>query len=412
LPRLLAASTLSAMSRHHVILIPGFFAFTGLGDLQYFCGVEDALRRSFEARGLDVNVVEIRTLPTASIRYRAAKVLEAIAMVAAKDTGPIHLIGHSTGGLDARVAITPHSALATAVEFTEYERVSSIVTVSTPHRGTPLASLFGSAMGQPLLRLMASSAIVGLERGKLPLNSLIKLGSLLIRIDDLIGLKTTFVDQLYEQLLNDFTDARRNDIIQFLKAVADDRALVIQLSPDSLDLFNATTSDPDGIRYGSVLTRARAPHMQGALALYRDPYAQALYLAFSLSWMLTSHADPRYVPQLNAHQERALIDGFGSLPTLRDNDGMCPTLSQIWGDVIHVANADHLDVIGQFGDHARRGTHVDWLPSRSGFDLAAFTATWDAVAAFVTRDGALSQQVAPQSAAPQTAWPTSSGAAR
>jgi triacylglycerol lipase len=393
------------MSRHHVILIPGFFAFTGLGDLKYFSGVDEALQRAFGERGLDVNVVEIRTLPTASIRYRAAKVLEAIATVAAQETGPIHLIGHSTGGLDARVAITPHSALATAVEFKAYERVSSIVTVSTPHRGTPLASLFGSAMGQPLLRLMASSAIVGLERGKLPLGSLIKLGSLLIRIDDLVGLKTTFVDQLYEQLLNDFTDARRNEIIQFLQAVADDRALVIQLSPDSLDLFNATTSDPDGIRYGCVLTRARAPHMHGALALYRDPYAQALYLAFSLSWLLTSRADPRYVPQLNAQQERALMAGFGRLPTLHDNDGMCPTLSQIWGDIIHVANADHLDVVGQFGDSARQGTHVDWLPSRSGFDALEFAATWDAVAAFITRDGALSQPAAPHSAPPEQQFP-------
>jgi triacylglycerol esterase/lipase EstA (alpha/beta hydrolase family) len=380
------------MSRHHVILIPGFFAFTGLGDLKYFSGVEEVLSRSFAARGLDVDVVEIQTLPTASIRYRAAKVLEAIAAVGHRDDGPIHLIGHSTGGLDARVAVTPHAALATSVKFDTSERVASLVTVATPHRGTPLASIFGSAMGQPLLRLLASIAVVGLERGKLPLHSLIKLGSLLIRLDDLFGVKTTFIDQLYEQLLSDFTDARRHDIIRFLQGVADDRALVIQLTPDSLDLFNATTADPDGICYGSVLTRARAPHVRGALAHYRDPYAQALYMAFSLSWLLTSQADPRYVPHLTAQQELAILQGFGELPHLRDNDGMSPTLSQIWGEVIHVANADHLDVVGQYGDDARKGTHVDWLPSGSGFDTAAFTALWEAVAAFVTRAGSLAKQ--------------------
>jgi triacylglycerol lipase len=372
------------MTRHHVILIPGFFAFTGLGDLQYFSGVEQTLRRSFDALGLSVDITEIRTLPTASIRYRAAKVLEAIAEVGRRD-GPIHLIGHSTGGLDARVAITPTAALATPVEFDAYKRVRSIVTVSAPHHGTPLASLFGSAMGQPLLRLLASSAIVGLERGKLPLDFLIKLGSVLIRLDDFLGMRATVVDQIYEQLLRDFTDARRADIIRFLEGVADDRSLVIQLTPDSLDLFNATTADPEGIWYGSVLTRARRPSWRGPLAHYRDPYAQALYLAFSLVWNITARADQRYVPVLNAEQKASMISGFGELPGLLDNDGMVPTLSQIWGEVIHVAHADHLDVVGQYGDIDREGTHADWLPSGSGFDNAEFVRLWDAVAQFVAR---------------------------
>jgi triacylglycerol lipase len=373
------------MSRHHVILIPGFFAFTGLGDLQYFSGVEAALSRAFDQRGLAVDITEIHTLPTASIRYRAARVLEAIAAVGSRDDGPIHLIGHSTGGLDARVAVTPHAALATPVEFDANERVSSIVTVATPHHGTPLAALFGSAMGQPLLRLLASSAVVGLQRGKLPLNSLIKLGSLLIKVDNIIGLDATVVDQLYEQLFNDFTDARRADIIRFLEGVADDRSLVVQLSPDSLDLFNATTADPDGIDYGSVITRARRPGWGGSLVHYRDPYAQALYLGFACMWWLSSHADRRYLPTITPQQERALRQGYGLLPELRDNDGMVPTLSQIWGEVIHVSNADHLDVVGQYGDRVLPGVHADWLPSGSGFDGAAFVALWDAVADFVTR---------------------------
>jgi pimeloyl-ACP methyl ester carboxylesterase len=373
------------MTRHHVILIPGFFAFTGLGDLQYFEGVEETLLSAFARMELDVDVTEIRTLPTASIRHRAGKVLEAIAEVGNRAAGPIHLIGHSTGGLDARVAANPNAALATDVKFEAFERVESIVTISTPHHGTPLAALFGSVMGQPLLRLMAASAVVGLKRGKLPLNFLIKLGAMMVKLDDVLGLKATVVDQLYEQLLRDFTDARREDIIKFLECVADDRALIMQLSPDSLDLFNATSADPDELCYGSVLTRARRPHVHGALTHYRDPYAQALYMAFTASWWLTSHADQRYVPRLDAQQERAILAAYGEVPELDDNDGMVPTLSQVWGEVIHVANADHLDVVGQYGGSSRKGTHADWLPSASGFDDRAFTDLWQAVASFVTR---------------------------
>ena len=74
--------------RHHVILIPGFFAFAGLGELQYWHGVDTVLSNAFRRLGLDVDILEIETLPTASIRYRAAKVVEAIAKLAAADDSP------------------------------------------------------------------------------------------------------------------------------------------------------------------------------------------------------------------------------------------------------------------------------------------------------------------------------------
>src|SRR5688572_12499485 len=194
------------MARHQVILIPGFFAFAGLGELRYWQGADVHLSRAFQELGLEADITEIESLPTASIRFRAAKVVEAIAEVAARDSGPIHLVGHSTGGLDARVAVTPHAALETSVDFEPYERVDSIVTIATPHRGAPLASLFGSAMGQPLLRWSAGSAIMGLKSGKVPLSTLLKLGELITRLDDVFGLQRTLVDQLYEQLLRDFDE--------------------------------------------------------------------------------------------------------------------------------------------------------------------------------------------------------------
>jgi triacylglycerol lipase len=370
---------------HHIILIPGFFAFADLGDLRYFHGVSETLRQAFAELRLEFDITEIDTLPTASVRGRAAKVLEAIAAVAGRDDGPVHLIGHSTGGLDARVAVTPHASLSTAIEFHDFDRVKSLVTIATPHYGTPLASFFGSLMGQPLLKTLASSAIVGLERGKLPFDSLLKLGGMLARLDDWLGFKRTFVDQLYEQLWDNFTDDRRQAVIRFLQAVSEDRALLVQLTPDSLDLFNATTADPDRIRYGSVITRARSPSLRVPFEHQLDPYAQALYLVFSMVWLITSRADSRYMPKLSVAQERALVSGYGALPKLSDNDGMAPTLSQVWGEVIHVAQADHLDVVGQYGDSIAAGIHADWLPSASGFDAPRFAALWRDVARFITQ---------------------------
>jgi hypothetical protein len=53
------------MSRHHVILVPGFFGFGSLGELTYFVGVREVLEKAFERLSLNVNVVEVPTLPTA-----------------------------------------------------------------------------------------------------------------------------------------------------------------------------------------------------------------------------------------------------------------------------------------------------------------------------------------------------------
>jgi triacylglycerol lipase len=372
------------MSRHHVILIPGFFAFAGLGDLRYWSGVDIALQRAFDAFELPVDITEIETLPTASIRYRAARVLEAIERVSQIDDGPIHLIGHSTGGLDARLAVIPTAALPTSATIKAWERVASIVTIATPHHGTPLAATFGSAMGQPLLRWLSSTAVLGLEQGKLPLSTLLQVGAWVVRLDDVFGLEKTVVDQLYAQLFNEFTDDRRKAVIAFLQQVSGDRALIVQLTPDSLDLFNATTADPE-IAFGCVITRGRRPTWRRVAAQYNDAYAQALYGLYTFLWLVTSRSDERYLPTLSEQQQLAFLSGYGSLPSPSDNDGMSPTLSQVWGEVVHVTEADHLDVMGQYGDRTRPGIHADWLPSGSGFDGEKFLALWSDVAAFVTR---------------------------
>src|SRR5262245_3219598 len=102
----------------NVLLIPGFFGFGRLGDISYFAGVTTFLENALLARGLEAKVVEVVTPPTSSIRQRAARVLEALALVA-EAPGDIHLVGHSTGGLDARLAIAQTAALPTKARFGE-----------------------------------------------------------------------------------------------------------------------------------------------------------------------------------------------------------------------------------------------------------------------------------------------------
>lgn len=369
---------------HHFVLVPGFLGFGNLGELKYFAGVREALVEAMRELGVDGDVVEVQTLPTASIRYRAARVLEAVALAAASGEGPLHVIGHSTGGLDARLAISPNAALPTEVAFADYDRIRSIVTVSTPHYGTPLAALFSSVMGTQLLRLWSALLLRTLENRRLPLRSVLRLGYLVTRIDDRLGFRRTVFDQLYEQLLADFTDERRRALIDYVGGVRGDRSILFQLTAAGCDLLNASTADPIGVAYGSVVTRGRPPSVRQAVRHAYDFYTQAFHLLYAALHFLASHSEPARLATPSPEQLAALEQALGFVPSPTDSDGIVPTLSQVWGRVIHAASADHLDVVGHFGRSSGDVIHADWLPSYSGFDEEAFRATWRAVAAFAT----------------------------
>ena len=88
---------------------------------RYFHGIPEWLR----AAG---NEVVVTLVPgTGSIERRAEALRRNIL---ATTNGPIHVIGHSQGGLDSRYMIT-HLDMA--------KRVRSLTTIGTPHRGSPIA---------------------------------------------------------------------------------------------------------------------------------------------------------------------------------------------------------------------------------------------------------------------------------
>src|SRR5262245_41809375 len=73
-------------------------------------------------------VLRARTCPTGTVRHRAAELKAFLDRISPHE--PVHIIAHSMGGLDARYFI---SKLGGA------DRVLSLTTVGTPHRGSPFA---------------------------------------------------------------------------------------------------------------------------------------------------------------------------------------------------------------------------------------------------------------------------------
>jgi hypothetical protein len=375
------------MTRHHVVLVPGFFGFGSLGELTYFVGVKPALERAFQRLSLNVEVVEVPTLPTASIRHRAARVHETLAGVAEAGDGPIHVVGHSTGGLDARLAITPTSSLPVTKRFYAHERLRTLVTICAPHFGTPLASFFGSVAGYPLLKLVAGVSTAALTHAHVPIGIGLRALRWLSRADDLLGFDRTIADDLFERVIADFSPERRAELIAFIEGIAKDQSLIFQLTPAGCDLINACTADPDSLRYGSVVCSAPSPRLSSLVALEHNPYAHSMHALYvALHRIVSASSDKERYPDPAPQQRTALEAAFGQYPEPSWSDGIVPTLSQIWGEVIHGARADHLDVVGHYGSHRRELSTTDWLPSRSGFDDTAFEALWSAVATFITEE--------------------------
>ncbi len=99
----------------------GFVRFPLFPAVAYFRGVEAALSR----RGVRCLFPAV---PKAGSVAQRATVLAAA--LAGTGDGPLVLIGHSMGGLDARYY---------AGKLDNARRVRAVVTVATPHRGTPVA---------------------------------------------------------------------------------------------------------------------------------------------------------------------------------------------------------------------------------------------------------------------------------
>ncbi len=370
---------------HDIYLIPGFFGFANLGRLTYFGHLRAVLAERCAAEGLAARIHVVRTHPTASLVKRAVRVLETIAATSSASNGAVHLIGHSSGGLDARLVAAPSVTLPTRLDVEGIaRRIRTIVTVSTPHYGTPLASFLASRLGTQLLYALSLSTMYLLRFGHLPLRVLLPLGTVFARADAL-ATQSLLLDQIFALLLSRFSVGRRRAVQTLFREVASDQALLVQLTPEAMSTFNATTGNRPSVRYGSVITRAPRPGFRSTLAAGLDPSGQATHAVYGALYRIGSQMARRQLRPLSREHARILRRAYGTVPTIGANDGIVPTCSQVWAEIIHATQADHLDAIGHFRDPSHRPPHVDWLSTGSRFTRKAFERLWTDVARFIAR---------------------------
>lgn len=366
--------------RHHIALVPGLLGFAQLGGFDYFIHVEDALSQRFADAGRECDFILVSSPPSGSIVRRAHVLLESVERFCSEDQGPIHFIGHSTGGLDIRLLSSPTTQPALPAWF---DRVRSATSICTPHYGTPLAEDFTSLAGTRLLYVLSLLTFETLRFGGPPITALTPLFTAFGKLDSALGLKISLLERTSDLLLRFLGEQGMSEISDWFDGIRGDRGAIIQLTPESMDIFNAAVEDNPAIRYGSVAVRMPPPGPIKFATRIRTPVAALSAAFFTTLYMGASRPSSVYPSPMPAPETQAYLEQRLGLPLAQNlNDGLVPTLSMLWGELLWAGSADHLDILGHFqGDKDLR--HTDWQVSGADFHEPDFDEAMDAIADFL-----------------------------
>jgi triacylglycerol lipase len=120
----------------NIVLVHGILGFREKFGIEYFRGVAE----HFREKGLKVIAPTLD--PTQGVSARGGQVRDQINGAFAKgDLAPAektHILAHSMGGLDSRWMLSPANPARIQ------QPIRSLTTISTPHRGSPVADLVDS----------------------------------------------------------------------------------------------------------------------------------------------------------------------------------------------------------------------------------------------------------------------------
>jgi pimeloyl-ACP methyl ester carboxylesterase len=337
--------------RPAVALVPGFFGFEHRGESTYFADRFVAgLRSVLEAKGVTgVPVVSVSTLGIAGLAQRQTDLLtELRALETPRQGSPLlggprswHLIGHSTGGVDAALLLRERPLDGKTRSFARLadsgwgewsdlvERVASVTTIAAPHFGTGLAE-------SPLARLAAGHpSVAALRDAARAAFALARRGDLGSRIGFAMsatpGLTKMPYFLLQMSLMND---------------------LARDLCPEVLGPLSAEPLRPSSAgRVFSVATVAPRPAPDHPDKLFREMW----------HWTHSGARKSRVAPPPGARFDdptlRLRPQGEVTLPPIElgDNDGVVSTDRQVLGELTGLVIGDHVDVLGRY----RRTSLID-----------------------------------------------------
>ena len=359
------------------------FGFADLAGYDYFGHVRRALETRYAEAGLELRVEVVAPPPTASLRHRARMLARAVHR-SAPSSGPIHLVGHSTGGIDVRLVLSSTTNLRVEPEQLRWtERVHSATSINAPHYGTPLATYFTSVSGVRVLYALSLLTVVSLSLGEPSLAIFSRLLSGLGSIDQIFGGDLKLISRVTDVLLRFVDRDGRSAIQTYLNKIRMDQGALIQTTPEAMDLFNAVTEDKVAVRYGSIISGAPPAGATHLTRRVRSPYSAFSAAMFAMIQRITAQQHQRYgYASLSAAERERVSRSLGVPVNERTSDGVVPTLSMIWDRLLWCGAADHLDILGHFHDEFMPTSHVDWMTSGAEFGRPQFRRMMDTLVRF------------------------------
>jgi hypothetical protein len=247
-----------------------------------------------------------------------------------------------------------------------------------------LASYFATVSGTRLLYALSVLTVVSLKLGEPSLAIFSRVLAGLGGVDALFGGDLQLFSRVTSGLLRFIDRDGRAEITQYLSKVQTDQGAIIQITPEAIDLFNASVEDAEHVRYGSVVAGSPTPSSLRAARRIRSPYTAFTAALYTTLYQFAGQRHDRYAysaPKLE--QRLAISDALGHEVTDGDSDGIVPTLSMLWGELLWATEADHLDTLGHFHDDAEPAVHTDWLNSGARMTRVEFARMTERVARFL-----------------------------
>jgi|HubBroStandDraft_1064217.scaffolds.fasta_scaffold34279_2 pimeloyl-ACP methyl ester carboxylesterase len=345
-----------------VLLVPGLLGFNRFASFSYFADrVATAIRVGVEARtGRPVLVAALGTLPAAPLAQRQLALFENIENLArgVPSIERVHLVGHSTGGLDAYLAVCD---LALSGSFPRgRDLIRSVVTFAAPLLGTDLVQ-------HDAIRLLA---------GRLRAAS----GTI-----DLVKLAVS----LRKQLINNVTAddvaagfmADPREALRYLWELLRHRELLLELSPENIaNLLRRCGRATDRVPLCCFATWTPVDPKRGKRNATLFTRLQAMTAAGG-----NDEEDPSVVANIE-RMTKGQIFTAGPAVELdpHSNDGLVNTARQLVAGARlgGVVVADHIDVVGQYNrtNPVDNSTIVyELLTSGAGFNDEVFFALFAAI---------------------------------
>jgi len=359
-----------------IVLIPGFFGFGAFGEetgsrIAYF---EDVVRVLSRAAGIPSRQIRVHEPPpTGALGTRARSLLETVLLLLGEESArgrkghrpAVHLIGHSTGGVDARLLANERFGWAkmdAGLRRAVLGHIGTVVTLSAPLHGTPIANRFRGPFRLLLDGLSLWSILDRRLEWKLAPGA--SLDSLLRLLDFDPGKAAPLL-----KLAGGMDAETAAEIGRFRGLLIGDGRLMDDLTPESMRRLNRRIAGGDCRPLKHYVTVSPRPS-PGADAVERR-------LAYAACYWATESA--RFAPK--AFPAGSWLIGapdprLGQAPLA--NDGVVPATSQALDPrrPSRIVVADHLDVVGHF--EGRRGATI--FKCGASFGRDEFETLWTDIA--------------------------------